>query len=468
MEFELTDTPAPTRFPALESAVTGAVLYPGDDGYDDARRVWNARFDRRPDVIVRASSTEDVVAAVNTARDSGLKLSVKGGGHSYAGVTVAEGGLLLDLGPMRTVAVDPDARVARVGGGATWADVDRETTPFGLATPGGTVSSVGVAGFTLGGGAGWLTRRCGMAVDNLIGAEVVTATGEVVTTSEEEYPDLFWALRGGGGNFGVVTRFDYRLHEIPERMLAGQVLYPLERAPELLRFYRDTMREAPDALGCYPFFIRIPPLPDFPEAIHGDVVLDMVVCWSGDPDEGERWIRRFREREGALLDTVAPTPYAELQTAFDAGMGYGSRWYTRWILLDDVSDDFIDALVDGLAPFPGPLTAVYLGAMGGAAGRVARDATAYPHRGAVDALHIFPGWMDEAEDEAVMAWARDLYASLEGFGADGVYMNMLAEDERDRLPEAHAENRARLVRIKNRWDPGNLFRMNHNIRPDDR
>ncbi len=459
--------PSP-RFPALESTVSGQVLYRGDSGYDEARRVWNARFDRRPDVIVRAADTEDVVAAVNTARDAGLTLSVKGGGHSYAGVTVAEGGLLVDLGGMCDVEVDPEKRVARVGGGATWADVDRETTRVGLATPGGTVSSVGVAGFTLGGGAGWLTRRFGMAVDNLLGAEVVTATGEVVRTSETEYPDLFWALRGGGGNFGVVTRFEYRLHDIPETMLAGQVLYPVERAPEILRFYRDMFREAPDALACYPFFIRIPPLPVFPDEIHGDVVLDMVVCWSGDPEEGEEWVRPFREQGGAVMDTVAPTPYTDLQTAFDAGMGYGNRWYTRWLLLDEVGDDFIDALVAGLNPFPGALTAVYLGAMGGAAGRVPSDATAYPHRDAVDALHIFPGWMDESGDDEVMTWARDLYGSLEPFAADGVYVNMLAEDEEGRLGEAHAENHERLVRIKNRWDPRNLFRMNHNIRPSDR
>ncbi|HKK93800.1 MAG TPA: BBE domain-containing protein, partial [Longimicrobiales bacterium] len=293
------------------------------------------------------------------------------------------------------------------------------------------------------------------------------ATGEVIRTSDTEYPDLFWAIRGGGGNFGVVTRFEYRLHAIPDTMLAGQVLYPMERAGEILRFYRDTFRDAPDALACYPFFIRIPPLPIFPEVIHGDVVLDMVVCWTGDPEEGERWIAPFREQGGSLMDTVVRTPYTDLQTAFDAGMAYGNRWYTRWILLDEVGDDFIDALVEGLDPFPGALTAVYLGAMGGAVGRVPRDTTAYPHRDAVDALHIFPGWLDEGDDQQVMAWARGLYESLESFGAEGVYVNMLAEDEEGRLDDAHAENRERLVRIKNRWDPENFFRMNHNIPPSD-
>lgn len=453
------------RFPRLDDNVAGQVLYPGEEGYDDARRVWNARFDRRPGVVVRPAAEADVALAVSVAVEEGLTLGVKGGGHAYAGNTVADGGLLLDMGSMAAVEVDAEGRMARVQAGATWADVDRATTPHGLATPGGTVSSVGVAGFVLGGGGGWLTRSCGMAVDNLVAARMVTARGETVAASEDENEELLWGLRGGGGNFGVVTEFHMRLHRIPDEMLSGQVLYPLERAGDLLRFYRDTFREAPDSLACYPFFIRIPPLPVFPESIHGQVVLDFVVCWNGDPEEGREWIRPFREQDGVLMDTVGPMAYGDLQTAFDAGMGYGNRWYSRWLLLEEVGDDFIDALVDGLEPFPGPLTAVYLGALGGAAGRVAPEATAYPHRHAVDALHIFPGWMDPGQDEAVMSWARDLYERLEGFGPNGVYVNMLAEDEENRVREAYRDNYPRLVALKNRWDPDNVFRMNHNIRP---
>jgi FAD/FMN-containing dehydrogenase len=449
----------------FQETVSGEVLYDGDDGYDDARRVWNARFDARPAVVVRPAHSGDVAYAIRAARESGLTLSVKGGGHAYAGNTVAEGGLLLDMGSMRRVEVDVDAGIARIQAGATWADVDRATTPHGLATPGGTVSSVGVAGFVLGGGGGWLTRSYGMAVDNLVAARMVTAEGDEVVASEDEDPELLWGLRGGGGNFGVVTEFHLRLHPIPGTMLAGQVLYPLARAGDLLRFYRDTLRDAPDALACYPFFIRIPPLPVFPEGMHGEVVLDFVLCWNGEPEEGEEWVRPFREQEGVLMDTVGPMAYADLQTSFDAGMAYGNRWYSRWLLLNEVGDAFIDALLDGLDPFPGPLTAVYLGALGGAAGRVARDATAYPHRDAADALHIFPGWMDPAGDEAVMAWARELSERLGEFAAEGVYVNMLAEDERDRLEAAYGENYERLVRLKARWDPDNFFHANHNIRP---
>ena len=451
--------------PGLSDSISGEVLHPGDAGYDDARRVWNARFDRRPAVVVRPADAGDVVAAVNAAREAGLAFAVKGGGHAYAGNTVADGGLLLDMGSMRRVEVDLRAGVVRVEAGATWAEVDRATTPHGLATPGGTVSSVGVAGFVLGGGGGWLTRSYGMAVDNLVGARMVTAAGEVVTANEGENPELLWGLRGGGGNFGVVTEFALRLHPVPDSLLAGQILYPLERAGALLRLYRDVFRDAPDALSCYPFFIRIPPLPVFPEAMHGQVVLDLVVFWNGTPEEGEAWVRPFRAQEGVLMDTVAPTAYADLQTAFDAGMAYGNRWYSRWLLLPEVSDELIDALLDGLDPFPGPLTAVYLGALGGAAGRVARDATAYPHRDAADALHIFPGWMDPASDEAVMGWARGLYQRLARFGGEGVYVNMLAEDEESRVPAAYAENLLRLARLKERWDPDNFFRANHNVPP---
>jgi FAD/FMN-containing dehydrogenase len=453
-------------FSDLVANVSGEVLRPGDDGYDDARRVWNARFDPRPAVVVRPGNSGDVVAAVEAAREGALTFSVKGGGHAYAGHTVAEGGLLLDMSSARDVEVDPEARIVRVQAGATWADVDAATTRHGLATPGGTVSSVGVAGFVLGGGGGWLTRSFGMAVDNLVAARMVTAEGEEVVASEEENPELLWGLRGGGGNFGVVTELHLRLHPIPDAMLAGQILYPLEGAGKLLRIYRDTFRDAPDALACYPFFIRIPPLPIFPEAMHGQVVLDFVVCWNGEPRAGEAWVRPFREQEGVLMDTVAPVAYPELQASFDAGMAYGNRWYSRWMLLDEVSDGFIDALLDGLHPFPGPLTAVYLGALGGAAGRVPPAATAYPHRGGTDALHIFPGWMDPSEDEAIMEWARGLYGRLREFGTEGVYVNMLAEDEENRLPHAYEENLSRLAALKRTWDPDNFFRANHNIRPE--
>ncbi len=457
----------PGAIEALASEVRGEVMLPGDAGYDAARSVWNARFDHRPALVVRCRSTSDVVTAIDFARAQGLPVSVKGGGHDYAGNTVGENSLLVDLGEMNAVVVEPDERRVTVEAGATWADVDAATQARGLATPGGTVSTVGIAGFTLGGGAGWLARKYGLAADNLLAAEVVTATGDVVRAADDENPDLFWGLRGGGGNFGVVTRFEYRLHKVGPEILAGQVLYPLERAGELLRWYRDHMKTAADELGVYVFFLRIPPLPDFPEDLHGQVVLDFVVAYTGPVEEAAPHLAPFRELGTPLIDSVAPVPYAALQQAFDAGMGKGNRWYSRYLQLDQVSDGFIDTLVSHLDPFPGAFTTVYMGNQGGAAGRVPPAATAYPHRHITDALHIFPGWIDPAEDEAVMSWARGLYEKLEAYAEGGVYVNMLAEDETGRLPMAYRDNYARLKQLKHQWDPDNLFRNNRNIRPSD-
>lgn len=463
----MTDTAPihPDQIAALAARVDGTIVTPGDPGYDEAREVWNARFDRRPDLVLRPDSTADVVQGVTFARDHGLTLSVKGGGHDYAGNTVADGGLLLDLGGMSSVAVDRGRRRARVGSGATWKEVDRATQGHELATPGGTVSSVGVAGFTLGGGSGWLTRKHGLAVDNVRAAELVTASGEVVRASGEEHPELFWALRGGGGNFGVVTEFEYELHPLGPDVVAGQVIYTLDRAGELLRAYADYMKDAPDPVACYPFFIRIPPDPAFPEALHGEVVLDFVVAYMGPPEEGEAHLEPFRSWGEPALDTVGPAPYVELQQAFDPGMGKGNRWYSRFHHLGEVSDDFIDTLLAGLEPFPGPFTAVYLGALGGAVGRVPADRTAYPHRAAADFVHIFAGWTEAAEDDEIMAWARGLYGELSPYADEGPYVNMLSEDEEPRIPAAYGENYDRLRQLKERWDPENLFRGNHNIPP---
>lgn len=456
-----------TRIEALSGILDGEVLQKGDAGYDESRAVWNARFDRKPAVIVRCMTTDDVATAVNFAREQDLPISVKGGGHDYAGNTVGDGGILIDLGYMNQVKVDPGARRAVVGAGATWADVDAATQEHGLATPGGTVSSVGVAGFSLGGGGGWLTRKHGMAVDNVLAAEVVTASGDVVRASADQNPDLYWAIRGGGGNFGIVTSLEYQLYEFGPQILAGQVLYPLEQAGDLLRWYRDYMKEAPDEVAVYPFFIRIPPLPVFPSEIHGKVVLDFVVAYAGPVEEGEPHLAPFRERGEPIMDTVAPIPYLAMQQAFDAGMGKGNRWYSRYLQLSEVTDEFIDTLLSNLDPFPGPFTAVYLGAQGGKPGRVPKDATAFPQRNLADALHIFPGWPDAASDDQIMAWAQGLYEKLAPFAEGGVYVNMLAEDEEDRIRAAYGDNYPRLRQIKKKWDPDNVFRMNHNIRPAD-
>jgi FAD/FMN-containing dehydrogenase len=458
-------SPSPDRVTALARALRGKLLTPGDDGFAASSHVWNARFLRSPALVVRCAGDEDVAASVRFARDEGMELSVKGGGHDYAGNTVGEGSLLIDLSLMDGVQVDAGAGRAVVGPGARWGAVDGATTPHGLATPGGTVSTVGVSGLALGGGSGWLTRKHGLVVDNIRGVTVVTAEGEAVRADPSRNPDLFWAIRGGGGNFGVVTSFDFALHPIPPEILAGQIFHTADRAGELLRAYRAVFRDAPDELMCYPFLLRIPPVEPFPEKHHGVLALDFVVAWLGDPEKGEAHLNAFLRLGEPFLELVGRQSYASLQQAFDAGMGPGTRWYSRSLQLDELSDAAIEALVDGLDPFPGDFTVVYLGPGGGAAGRVAPDETAYPHRASAHELHIFPGWADPARDEEVMSWADRLFDAMAPHGNGGVYVNLLGDGEADRIREAYGPNLARLRELKRKWDPENLFRGNHNILP---
>ena len=456
---------SPDRVTALAQALHGELLKPGDDGFAAASGVWNARFSRSPALAVRCAGDEDVAASVRFARDEGMALSVKGGGHDYAGNTVAEGSLLIDLSLMDAIEVDAGAGRAVVGPGARWGAVDGATAPHGLATPGGTVSTVGVSGLALGGGSGWLSRKHGLVVDNIRRATVVTAAGEVVRADPSRNPDLFWAIRGGGGNFGIVTSFEFALYPIPRQILAGQIFHTVDHAGELLRAYRDLLRDAPDELMCYPFLLRIPPVEPFPETHHGVLALDFVVAWFGAPEEGEAHLDAFRQLGAPFLELVGRQPYASLQQSFDAGMGSGNRWYSRSLQFDELSDAAIEALVGGLEPFPGDFTVVYLAPGGGAAGRVAPAGTAYPHRAAAHELHIFPGWADPAQDDEVITWADRLFDAMAPHGNGGVYVNLLGDGEADRVREAYGPNMARLRELKRKWDPENLFRGNHNILP---
>ena len=370
----------------------GSVLTPGDPGFDEARSTWNGRFDRKPALVARCSAPEDVAEAIRFARDEDMELSVKGGGHSYAGNTVLADSLLVELSALDSVEVDPDARRAVVGGGARWGAVDAATQKHGLATTAGTVSTVGVAGFTLGGGSGWLARKHGLALDNLRGVEVVTADGEIRRADEEENADLFWALRGGSGNFGVVTSFEYDLHPVGPEVLAGQIFYPFERASELLRFYRDYFRDAPEELMCYPFFLRVPPIELFPELFHGHLALDFVVAYLGPVEEAEEHIRPFQELGDPFLDLTQPQAYLTLQQSFDAGMPSGNRWYSKSQQMDELSDEAIDTLVENLDPFPGEFTVTYLGPHDGAIHRVDPRATAYAHRSSATTVCTSTCW----------------------------------------------------------------------------
>jgi FAD/FMN-containing dehydrogenase len=372
---------------------------------------------------------------------------------------------MVDLSSMTGVRVDPDAKTAQVQAGATWGDFDHEAQAFGLATTGATVSTVGVAGCTLGGGTGHLARKCGLSLDNLISADVVTADGSFVHASEEENPDLFWGLRGGGGNLGVVTSFEFRLHEVGPEVLTGQILHPMADAAEGLRFYRDFMADAPDALQAYAFFVHVPPIPAVPEHYHGETALDFVVTYAGDQETGEEVFRPLRAFGDPILDAVRPQPYTALQQTFDEGVPKGQRCYSKAHYLDALPDAALDTVVEHVDPLPGPFSMVYFEPMGGAIGRVDPTATAFPHREAAYGFHVLTGWSDADQDAEIMDWTRDFHSAMAPYASGGVYVNLLGADEEARVPSAYGHNHDRLARLKNKYDPENLFRINHNVAP---
>ncbi len=452
----------PKHLEILRRRVQGDVFGRADPGYHDARSIWNAMIDRHPAVIVMCEGNEDVVAAIEFARSEGLPLSVKGGGHSVAGNGLCEGGVTLDLSRMNQVMVDAGRRRARAGGGARWADFDREAQAFNLTCTGGVVSSTGVAGLTLGGGIGYLTRSYGLSCDNLAGADVVTADGCVVHASAAEHADLFWALRGGGGNFGVVTALEFQLHEVGPMVATAMVFHPLDAAGEALRFYRDYSAEAPDAVACYAMFVNAPP--DFPPQYQGMPVLAFVACHSGDVEEGKRALAPLGDFGRPLVASVDAMPYTVLQTAFDAGNPPGQRYYWKSHHLSGLPDELIDTLVRFVADFRGSWTIIGIEPLGGALARVDPSATAFAHRHVPYSLGIWSGWSDPAEDATNMAWTRAFFEATRPFSA-GVYVNYLGEDEGGRIDEAYGANLVRLVETKRQWDPDNLFRINQNIAP---
>ncbi len=442
----------------------GKVLRPSEAGFDEARSLWNMRFDRSPDLVAACETSDDVVAAVNFARDEGIELSVVGAGHSYAARTVSRGGLLLDLQAMKAVEVDAERGVARVMGPVTGAELDAVTQAHGLATPLPTVSSVGVIGAALGGGSGYLSRAFGLTLDNVISAEIVTAPGNVIEASANQNADLFWAIRGGGGNFGVVTRLDLRLHPVGPEVLSGQVIYPFDRAGEYLRAFRGFMAEAPDEFQCYPFCFRVPPIDLFPAAMHGQPVLDFVILHH-DPTAVD-FVRPLQEMGEPILNLVGPAPYVQAQTAFDANLPKGQRYMSKAHDLEELSDGAIDTMVDFVPRMRGALTAAYFDPLGGAIGRISPTDTAYSGRSASYGFHIIAGWMDASEDGAVIEWANDFATAMAPHASGSVYVNLIADDEPDRVPAAYGKNYARLVDLKRRWDSDNLFHNNYNISPD--
>lgn len=447
----------------LDRELSGRVLAPGEAGFDEARALWNGRFYRRPDLVAVCSDAEDVRASIGFARDRGLRVSVKGGGHSYAAKTVADGGVLIDLSPMVSIQVDVGAGTVSIGPGVTCAELDAATQRFGLATPTPTVSSVGAIGAALGGGGGYLSRKYGLMVDNITSAEVVTADGKLIRTSAEDQPDLFWALRGGGGNFGVVTTLELRLHQVGPEVLSGQIVYPFDSAGELLRFFRDFMADAPDEFQCYPFCFKVPPIDAFPERTHGSPVLDFVLFH--EDAEATEFVRPLRELGEPILDVVGSARYVDVQKTFDPNMPKGLRYYSKAHDLDSLSDGAIDTMVDFVPSMVGPLTAAYFDPVGGAIGRVDPAATPYAGRQTTFGFHCIAGWIDPSEDESVLGWASRFGEAMATHANGGVYVNLIADDETDRVSAAYGESFDRLTQLKQLWDPENVFSGNYNIPP---
>lgn len=450
----------------LEGRFAGSLLRPGDADYEQARRVWNGLVDRRPALIARCTTTADVVAAVAAARASGLPLAVRGGGHAATGTGTCDDGLVIDLSPMKRIDVDPDARIARAQPGLTWGEFDAATQQHGLAVTGGRFSTTGIAGLTLGSGSGWLERKCGLTSDNLVSVEVVTAEGRVVTASREHNTDLFWGLRGGGGNFGIVTSFVFHLHEVGPIIYGGLMASPPERAGEILRAARDLMAGAPDDLGLGVAFISAPPEPFVPVEMHFQPAVGVVVCWTGDHDEGERLIAPLREVARPAVDMVQPMPYLALQSMLDAGAPQGTRAYMKAEFLDALDDAVIDKFVAHGARRPGPLVQLLLEPLGGAIDRLAENESAISRRDVPWCYHALSLWMDPAEDEGHFAWARELADDVAPHTTTGVYLNFTSDVGDDRVRSTYGEQKyARLVALKDRYDPDNLFRLNQNIRP---
>ena len=463
---------APTILPdrtgvaSLMAGIRGVVFRPGDDGYNEARKVWNGMIDRHPALIVRCAGTADVIACVNLAREEELPLAIRGGGHNVAGSAVCDDGVVVDLTAMKGIEIDPEGQTVRARPGLLWGELDRETQAFGLATTGGIVTHTGIAGLTLGGGIGWLMRRHGLTCDNLVAADIVLANGQFLRVSERENADLLWGLRGGGGNFGIVTAFQYRLHPVGPQVLAGVILHPAERAPEVLRFYRDFIATAPDDLTTIVNLRKAPPAPFLPPHLHGRAVVIVAVCYAGSVEDGERILAPLRRFGEPLVDLIEPKPYTAHQGMFDASVPHGLRYYWKSHYFGPLSDAAIDTLIAHAWQAPSPTSYTILFHLGGAIRWVDGAATAFEDRSAEHALNINAVWSDPQATEPHLAWARSFWEATHPHSTGGVYVNFLGEDGEARVRAAYGPDKyLRLAALKQKYDPANLFRLNQNIPP---
>ena len=454
------------KLEAMRASLRGSLLMPADEGYDVSRTLWNAMIDRRPAAIVRAAGAGDVMQAVNFARENKLLLAVRGGGHNIAGKAACDGGLTLDLSAMKSVRVEPAAKRARVEPGALLSDFDRETQAFGLSTPTGINSTTGMSGLTLGGGFGWQSRKRGLTIDNLVAADVVLASGEFVQTSATQHPDLFWALRGGGGNFGVVTSFEYQLHPLGPQVLAGLVVYPMDQAKQVFEGYRQFTAAASDEMTAWLVLRKAPPLPFLPADAHGKPVVVVAFCWIGDLSTGEKTTKPLHGFGTPYGVHAGPMPFAGWQTAFDPLLTPGARNYWKSHDFKGLNGDVERILCDAIAKLPSDECEAFVGNLGAAVNRVAAADTAYPHRDVEFIINLHTRWREASDDQKCIGWARGLFDALAPHATGGVYVNFMPEDETQRVAAgAYGPNYARLSALKAKYDPTNLFSLNQNIAP---
>jgi hypothetical protein len=454
-----------TALGELEASFRGQLVRPTDPTYDEHRAIWNGSIDRFPALIARCAGVADVIAAIGFARRAGLAAAVRGGGHSFPGLSVCDGGVVIDLGLMKGIRVDPVARTARVQAGVLWGELDRETQAFGLATTGGIVTHTGVAGLTLGGGIGWLQRKYGLTIDQLLSVDLVTAEGEFVKASESENAELFWGLRGGGGNFGIVTEFEFRLHPVGPLVHAGPVFWPIEQSPEVLRFYRDWIAEAPDELMTIVIHRKAPPLPFVPQELHGELVVVVACCYAGPVEEAEKVMRPLKAFSSPVLDLCEPKAYVDHQGMFDPSYPHGWWYYVRACDVAVLSDDVIDVTVEHAMRIRSPLGGFPIWQLGGAVARVGEDETAFNGRGAGHTFNITAVTESAEGFDEEREWSRNFWSALEPHHTS-VYVNFLMDEGEERVREAYgAQKYDRLKALKRRYDPDNFFRFNQNIPP---
>jgi len=456
-----------TAIEQLGAQRRGRLIRPADAGYETARHVWNGMIDKYPALIVRCAGVADVMTVVRFAREHELEVAIRGGGHNVAGNGTCEGGLVIDLSAMKGIRVDSASRTARAEPGLTWKEFDHETQALGLATTGGLVSSTGIAGFTLGGGIGWLARKHGMACDNLRSVDIVTADGQLLTASPIQNADLFWGIRGGGGNFGVVTSFEYQLHSVGPIVFGGAVFHPLERASELLRFYRDWAAHTPEELTTLVAIMTAPPLPFIPAELQGRPAIAIAACYAGGLDQGETVVQPLRQFGPPAADVLGPIPYTALQSMFDEGAPPGMHNYWKSHYLAALDDSAIDTIIAHAAALPAPSAQIHLHQLQGAAARPPKEGASFGHRDAAYALNIIGTWTDPGETDGQIAWVRDFWSAMEPFST-GVYVNFLGEEGQDLVEAAYdAGAYRRLVEIKRKYDPTNFFHLNQNIKPSE-